>query len=268
VFGKFDSAKSSYTLCLSNLSQVWIEQVDQSQITEKAEKLQSLPIDVSSNTGFLLKCLSDVIYERRPEDKLELELSLAHDKDDYALQLSKLKVSKDLQPLPGPLEWSFDLVLADSAQSKGVFEDLIYSLLITVQILTTRVSDLYEVIEQKDYHLKAVAEVMSNAGGSYNPRVHKAEYQPFNQKEFDSKPLDRIKNNETLTDAALGTLRKYSGLLEIEEGRVRSTTREGKRNENQNGKITRVTDKVKEYPAVEWDPIVVSTAIIDCKIHA
>lgn len=202
IFGKFEWKESSYCLYLSDLAHVWTEIADKYTIIEKADQSHTLPIDVSSNTVFLLKCLTEVIYNTSSGDKLELILDNSKN--------PQLKIQKNLQPLPEPLQWTFDLKLADTYQSKQILEEFVYSLLNTVQNLALTLSDLYEVIAQKDYHLKSMNEVLANAGGVYNPRIHKHQYLPFDQEEFEKKHLEKVSHSQNLVDCALATLRKYS----------------------------------------------------------
>lgn len=254
IFGKFKATESSYSLYLTDLSQVWQEEADHAMIIAKADRLQSLSIDVSSNTKFLLNCLSEVIYDQSSGDIIYFR----RDVDNIQNGLAKLEITKDLQPLPEPLKWTFDLGLAGGPQSKVIMGDFVYGLLGTVQVLATKMSYLYEVIEQKDYHLKMVTDVMINAGGSYNPRLHKAEFQPFNQEEFDSKTVECVKNCQVLADKALTVSRKYWNQIEL--GEVPSTVEMAKPDEQQND----TKDRQEELPAskknsdIEWDPISVS----------
>lgn len=136
---QFDS--SSYTVFLTDLTNIWSEELDLSGIVRRASDVES-PIEVSERDSSQLAILFESV-QKSISNSDDSTSTISRDKLDNVILHTTISLPEPLDSL----NWKFHLVKGTAA---GLKNELILPLLISSHVQHVRISRLLSVISDKD----------------------------------------------------------------------------------------------------------------------
>lgn len=155
---------SEYSVRVTDLSNIWGEDLKRQQIKQRAEDLDC-PIDADANLEDLLKRLQDALTV----DSGAISILLKRSKD-------RLQLSSTEHIGCATIEWDFHLeLLPYSAVASG----LTLSLFSMMSYYQRSVKDLLEVIREKDAVIRQMNDFCTNANLTFRPSRRPRAFKPF-----------------------------------------------------------------------------------------
>ncbi|ANB12368.1 hypothetical protein AWJ20_619 [Sugiyamaella lignohabitans] len=164
----FDTRQSGgYTFYLTDLATIWHEEESVDGVIRRARDACPFDVDNPGQIQFLLDTVKTSLDDGRDVD---LKWS------DH--ETRTLTVTKDLSPIPTPIEWTFSLKRKDSRSSIAILGGFSLSLLATIMSLNAKVQSLEGLLYGKDYHIDELKELASR---KYIPRKHAPAYKHYDK---------------------------------------------------------------------------------------